>query len=817
MGLQSKVTAVVPQTSAGSQPQSQPVPHALQGLGGVGKTQLAIEYAHRYSGDYELVWWVPSAQAMLVKSSLAALARELRLSVSPHSVEDAAEAALKALRSGEPYKRWLVVFDNAEDLEINDVIPRGPGHVLITSRDHSWQSKVNALPVDVFERKESIEFLCRRVPGITEEQADRLAEALGDLPLALEQAGALQAESSMSVDDYLRLLREQTTRLLGANKPPDYPLSMTAAWATSVSQLKIRMPRAVELLRCFAFFGPEPIPRDLVDELPDSHIRGSRLAGLLSDPIEVSKVIRELGRYALIRIDSESRTVQVHRLVQALLRDELDEDEREAFRREVHLLITAALASYEPDDTTAWARYALLAGHVTPADVKSSRDPAVRTCALNIVRYVYTSGDFVSARSLVREFLDTWPADSGEKNRYVLAAQRHYATIIRELGSIQESFDLNKALMVRIPQALGEQDDETLLLLNSRGADLRFRGDFAEALSHDEDSLRRHETVFGPTHRRTLRAVNNLALDHLLLGDYATSRVLQSRALKLQRQAGSGASKANVLSSMNGLARIVRLQGKYQEACDLGQDAYDYGVQELGKDHPWTLRSAKDLSIAKRRAGEADEALRIAERTFKLQMSGTGSLDHPDTLAAALCLVNAQRVANQIDAALELMGDVVNRFPRMYGADHPFTYGCDTNFALLLRVSGDGERARAIDQAALEGFDRRLTRLHHFSLTCAINLASDLATLGDAWGARRLGEDTLAQLRALFGPDHPLTLAVAANLVLDLELTGAEDEAAALRVDIVGRYERALGPNHPDARVSRQNSRLDFDFDPPVL
>ncbi|MEV6040817.1 FxSxx-COOH system tetratricopeptide repeat protein [Nonomuraea sp. NPDC052116] len=812
-GLQSKVTAVLPQ----AQDQSQPAPHALQGLGGVGKSQLAIEYAHRFRHAYDLVWWVPSAQTMLVKSSLAGLARELHLKVGPHSVEDAAEAALDALRRGDPYRNWLLIFDNAETLDINDIVPRGPGHVLITSRNHSWQGVVDTLPVDVFEREESVAFLVKRVGrAIDHEQADRLAEALGDLPLALEQAGALQAESGMSTDEYLRLLKRQTTRLLGANKPSDYPLSMTAAWATSVSQLKARLPDAVELLRCFAFFGPEPIPRDLLDELPEAYAAGSKIAGLLADPIQLSQVIRELGRYALVRIDSESRTVQVHRLVQALLRDELDGGEADAFRREVHLLLSASVADYEPDDTTAWPRYANLLGHITTADVKGSRDPNVRKFALNIIRYVYTSGDFASARELVQEFLEAWREDGGEDDRHVLTAQRHYAIIIRELGSIDESFELNKALMERMRRVLGEGDEETLLLTNSHGADLRNRGEFAEAREHDQESLSRHEAVFGRSHRRTLRAMNNLALDHLLLGDYQEAQSLHARVLKLQRQAGSGASRANVLSSMNNLARVVRLQGRYREACDLGQDAYDFGLQELGQEHPWTLRCAKDLSIAKRRAGLIEEALELADRTFEVQKRGT-SIDHPDTLAAALCLANAQRAADQVDDSLRLLRDIVSRFASMYGDDHPFKYGCDSNFALLLRVSGSKEQAREIDEAALAGFDRRLTRKHYFSLTCAINLASDLAEVGLHAEARVLGEQTLLDLRALFGDDHPVTLAAGANLVVDLLATGATEEAAALREDVLDRYDRVLGANHPDVLVSRRGNRLDFDFDPPVL
>jgi tetratricopeptide (TPR) repeat protein len=792
------------------------VPHALHGLGGVGKTQMAVEYAWRYLADYELVWWIPADQPDLVWSTLAGLAAKFGLPpATTTGVEDAANAVLEALRRGTPYSRWLLIFDNADQPEdINRVVPRGPGQVLITSRNHRWEGVVETVPVDVFTRKESVRFLNKRVPkAINAEDADRLADGLGDLPLALEQAGALQAETGMSVAEYLRLLNERTSQLLAVGKPTEYPASMTAAWALSVASLGNRVHEAVELLRCCAFFGPEPIPRDVFSVIPPG--LDQPLADLLGDPIRLARAIGELGRYALARIDTAGRTIQVHRLIQALVRDELPEAEQKRFRDQAHRLLVAA-APDDPEDTQNWRRYADLLGHIGPSGVAQSHDTAVRKFALDIGRYLYVIGDNASARNLVEGLLDQWMADSGEDDLEILIGRRHLGNILRALGEYSAAYEVNRAALDKTRELVGPDDAMTLQLVNSVGADLRARGDFEASRDHDLNSLKLHEKAFGPNHSDTLRVVQNLALDFGLNSDYPKAREFHERAYLGLRQGGWGIGKVNILNAMGSLARAVRLCGDYSEACDLGEEAYAYGTEEVGAEHGGTLYAAKDLSIAWRRLGEFEKSLELAEEAHGRYVRLFG-LDHPDTLAAAMCLANIQRTADDKEAALELAADTVRRYPRLYGPDHPYNHGCTGNLAVLRRLFGDVQTARELNERSLDALEVRLGRDHHYPLTVATNLASDLAALGEFAAACRLGRDTLRRLRAVLGETHPMTLACAANLSADLLEIGEEAESAELFKQTMEAYTRTLGPEHPDTVVAAERRHLDCDFDPPPI
>ena len=362
-------------------------------------------------------------------------------------VEGAAQAVLDALRRGAPYQRWLLIFDNADQPEeLGDIIPHGPGDVLITSRNPRWQAVVDTVAVDVFSRAESIEFLGKRVPsGLNPNDADQLADELGDLPLALEQAGALQAETGMPVEEYLRLLRNQVSAIMAEGKSPDYPLSMTAAWKLSVSTLEQQLQEAVVLLRCCAFFGPEPIPRDLFR-------RGASalkfpLGALLAHPIRLARAVRELGRFALVRL--EGGAIVTHRLVQALLRDGLSPDEQASYREEGR---NPASWPQVRQNTRIynlkWPRFAELVAHASSlsTQLEESENAAVRAFAIDVIRYLYNSGDLDTARGFAERFIKQWNSNTDPKDTLLLRAQRHLGNVFRALGQYEDAYALDEEL-----------------------------------------------------------------------------------------------------------------------------------------------------------------------------------------------------------------------------------------------------------------------------------------------------------------------------------------------------------------------------------
>lgn len=779
---------------------------AIQGLGGIGKTQLAIAYANSHKDDYDLVWWVSGETRESAGAGLAAVELAART-----PADDRAAAVVEALRIGRPYARWLLIFDNADDPDVvKDLMPPGPGHIIITTRNKRWNAFEDLLELDVLDRDESVEFLRNRIRGLSEADAHMLAEAIGDLPLVLEHA----AESRMPIDEYLAQLKSAPRALLSRNQPSGYPAPVTESWNGAIERLREDSPDAMELLQCCAFFGAGPIPLESLERgryLPDCSLHATLL-----DPIGRSRATIALGRTGLARVSSARRTIQVHRLVQSVVRDGLGDERARQARHDVHLLLAAADPG-DPDDFDNWSRYEELRGHMDQSSVEGCPDAAVRRFILNMVRYLRIVGDPVAARALADRALAHWPATDADAVPMHLALGRSKVDALSALGSYAEAFELCRTTLERMTATLGTEHEETVVLGRTIGAELRMRGRFLEALEADKASFEAHLRVFDRDHPQTFMAINNLAVDHALNGRYEAAVAEDERVYRDCLTFYGRNDHPAVLVYQNAMARTVRLAGRYRVALELAAQVHEgyHSIirrEILSEDHPWVLTHANDLAAARRDAG-APNALALASDAHNRCWRVFG-VDHPQTLATEVTLASVLRGGGRLNDALEKTEDATQRYESTLGADHPYTHACRANLAAVRRETGAPATALGLIERALEGLRGTVGDDHHYTLAATVDHANILADLQDPESALAVAREALGRLRGLLGPDHPHTLAAEGDLSLILSEVGKDEEASVTRADLLPRYQQTLGEHHPDVSRFLGRQRIDIEFSP---
>ncbi|MCS7483287.1 FxSxx-COOH system tetratricopeptide repeat protein [Umezawaea endophytica] len=787
------------------------LPEALHGLGGIGKSQIAVEFVYRHRSEYDLVWWIPAEDVEQIQTAYVNICARIGLRAEA-GVDTAVPLVLEALRAGTLYPRWLLVFDNANAPEdVRRYFPQGAGHILITSRDGRWAGVASSLAVDVFTRAESIRLLLRRNPTMAEADADRLAELLGDLPLAVDQAAAWCFETGMTADEYLTLFEDKRTELLSVGPPPtDYPVTVAAAWNLSMDRLSDKFPAAHELLQVCAFFSPEPIARKLLSNVRNIE-SPEALAEALRDPVLLGRAIREINRYSLAKIDHSTHTIQLHRLVQSVLRSHMTPEVQRRLRHVAQVLLANGDPN-QPDDAEYWTRYQELLPHARAARVLDSDDPWVRKLAINVANFLYAWGDPERARDMSAEMVALWRVRLGEDHLDTMIANRWHGRALRALGKYAESSLIARHTLDRLRATLGDDHEETLLTAHGVASDLRARGDFEAARELNRDTYERARRAFGEDDPETLRAANNYALSMRLAGYLQDAKELDDGTCR-RRADVLGEDHRFTLITRDNFSVDLRACGDYEASCVLQDETVNRFREVVGPHRALTLTAITNLSISRRKYGDHEGGRVLSDESYRGLLDRFGPR-HPDSMSAGMNHSISLRQTGELRAALELGEKVWHLYQVVMGEDHPFTLAGATNLAVTLRLLGEFDRAREVNTHTLSAFRRVLRPDHFFTLTCATNLASDLAVAGRLADAHELDASTLDHSTAALGRDHPSTLAVTVNLALDLQGLGRLDESDEIRRDVVVRFGRVLGAQHPATLDAMNNVRANCDLDP---
>jgi tetratricopeptide (TPR) repeat protein len=535
---------------------------ALRGIGGIGKSQLALEFAYRQleSGRYHLAAWVRADSPVTIAEDLAALAPLVGISgVSEDEiVSETAERVVNTLRH---LRDWIVVFDNAQTLaDIAGHIPSGNGHVLITSRRRIWSGVAAQIDLGEFSPAESVEFLNKRAGRKEVEAATDLAYALGYLPLALAQAAAYIDTRSIMVADYLEKYRDpvlaRELRDDGLDSA-EYPASVARTWRLTFSHLSAEHPAAIELLRLCAFLDPDDIDLSLFRACASE--AGEVLGGVLSSAVKRSEAVGALGAVSFVNFTAEGH-LRIHRLIQAVTRDQLTADQAAEWAARA-LSIVGAVLPNNASDYRSWHTYALLAPHVQSimqhtqnCSVLGSRSIVLR----NVGIYLGRTGQLDASRAMFE--------------RLIRVDETYYGIDHPETGR-----DLGNLAATQI--AMGRVEDSR---------------------PNRERALAIFESAYGKTHPETGKVLGNLTVALRRMGDYRGAEDSAQRALEIFEVA-NGAKHADVATALDNLARVQLRLMKLREARANAERAVSINREVFGHDYPAVAGSLAILAAVQMR------------------------------------------------------------------------------------------------------------------------------------------------------------------------------------------------------------------------
>ena len=604
---------------------------AITGLGGIGKTQLAIEYAYRHAADYTVIWWVRGEEPTTLGSDYAALT--VALAIPEKDTVDQLVQIGAARRWLGQNCDWLLVFDNVRDSsELLQYLPQsGTGHVLATSRNPNWRGVAQTFSLPLLLRTESVALLLKRTNEGDEGTAATLAETLGDLPLALEQAGAYVDATRTTLGEYLTLFSSRRRELWPEEHAPSgYSDTVDTTWNIAFDRMRAEHPSAEDLLNLCAFLAPNDIPRTLlINEA--RHLPGS-LSMAASDPLTMNRTVQAIVRYSLMQVVDDA--LSVHPLVQTVTRDRLGEAATRTWIEAAVLLLHAGFPS-ESDKLPAWPECSRLLPHAMTAAKHADAfgiAPAATAVLLGRVgRYLKERGEFAPAQKTLMRALEIDEAGHGPNTPEVATDLVVLGDIMEELGdsTVARAY-CERALAIDEANAGVNHDavSRDLLVLGSVSLSL---GDFRRSRAHLERALEFAESASpssDPTIARILCKLGDLFYE---LRDLAASRASYERALAID-EATYGHAHPTVALDLSGLGNVCLQLGDAAGARSYQERALAITETADGPSHPRIALYLNNLAVTHLELRGREEAGRYYERARVIAETAYGT-KHPLVVA----------------------------------------------------------------------------------------------------------------------------------------------------------------------------------------
>ena len=833
----------------------------LVGMRGCGKSQLVSDLAQQCEKQgWSLVAWINAASRESVQSDLAELAQRLPIDRSDEPTQDQLiNRCLDYFKSANATDR-LIVFDNVEDInDLTGLVPRGDGLrvVATTTNEYGWKNQSwDQIKIGVFSREDSIKCLLRITDSEDREAADAVAQKLGDLPLAIAQAGATACAEDFTLDEYLTCLDDYSNRAGRGNNEIIRPIDGDSYTDGAFDALFMAVDVALEKLGGdkreaarrqlggLALLAQSGVPTRWIAPLPDDNRRAlTRLVKMSVVQQSVDKNVTMLHRLqaqvlrknwgkektatreeafdAAVEIlgrtkyeqlpsnDGDARRREVSDLIAQLSAIAVQDYSRSLFESEQIRLYLYRAFKYGLDLGIEYKTVELSEAVGVIEDVLGADHPVTLTVRNNLAGAYKSAGRLAEAIELFEQVLAERERVLGADHPVTLTVRNNLASAYESVGRFGEAIELYEQVLAERERVLGADHPDTLTVRNNLAGAYESVGRFGEAIELYEQVLAERERVLGADHPDTLNTRNNLAVAYYSVGRFGEAIELFEQVLA-ERERVLEADHPDTLTVRNNLASAYESVGRFGEAIDAWEELLLDCQRVLGADHPVTLTVRNNLAVAYRSVGRFGEAIELFEQVLadRVRVLGPG---HPDTLTTRHNLASAYYSVGRFGEAIELFKQVLAEYERVLGADHPDTL--NTRNSLAGAYESAGRLAEAIDaweellldcQRVL-GADHPDTLNTRNSLAGAYESAGRLAEAIDAW------EELLLDCQRVLGADHPDTLAVRNNLAVAYDSVGRFSDAIDAWEELLPDCQRVLGADHPDTLAVRDNLAVAYD------